>query len=319
MFCIHIENNNPFFCLAAEEYFLKNFSEDIFLIWQSTDTVVVGKHQNTLAEINYPFVIKYNIKVARRISGGGAVFHDSGNVNFTFIKNIKDPAEINFNIFTRPVIDSLSKLNLKVIPSGHNDLLINEKKISGNAEHIHKNRVLHHGTLLFNSNLKNLRKVLTSKNDKYQDKAVKSRPGIVSNIAPFLNNNWSVNDFTTFLINDQLKNPESSLYKLTKKDHIEIQELVKEKFMTWNWNYGYSPKYSFNNLTVIEGKRLIIKLKTEKGLINKITVSGNFFSDEESSLLINILKDKKHNYEDIRQSLEKIKHNASDELVFSFF
>ena len=100
MFCIHIENNNPFFCLAAEEYFLKNFSEDIFLIWQSTDTVVVGKHQNTLAEINYPFVIKYNIKVARRISGGGAVFHDSGNVNFTFIKNIKDPAEINFNIFT---------------------------------------------------------------------------------------------------------------------------------------------------------------------------------------------------------------------------
>ena len=112
MLCIHLKNTNPYFCLATEEYLLKNFNEDIFMLWQSENTVVVGKHQNLMAEINYPFVRDNNIKVARRISGGGTVFHDSGNVNFSFIKNVKSPAEISFKQFTAPVVEALAKLDI---------------------------------------------------------------------------------------------------------------------------------------------------------------------------------------------------------------
>ena len=156
MICIHLKNTNPFYCLAAEEYLLKNFDDDIFMLWQSKDTVVLGKHQNALAEINYPFVRANNVTVARRISGGGTVFHDAGNVNFAFIKNVKSPAEISFKQFTQPVVEALALLGIEATSSGRNDLLIEGLKISGNAEHVFKNRVLHHGTLLFNSDLENL-------------------------------------------------------------------------------------------------------------------------------------------------------------------
>src|SRR5665811_103020 len=121
MLCIHLENTDPFFCLATEEYLLKNFDEDIFMLWQSENTVVVGKHQNLLAEINYPFVRENKITVARRISGGGTVFHDAGNVNFTFIKNVKSPAEISFKQFTEPVVEALAKLGVTATNSGRND------------------------------------------------------------------------------------------------------------------------------------------------------------------------------------------------------
>lgn len=149
--CINQPNSDPYFNLAAEEYFLKNFQEDFFMLWRSWPSVVVGKHQNALAEINHEFVRLHQIPVARRLSGGGTVFHDPGNVNFTFIRNVANISEVNFKIFTIPVIEALKKLGVEAYTTGRNDLLIDGKKISGNAEHVHRNRVLHHGTLLFDS------------------------------------------------------------------------------------------------------------------------------------------------------------------------
>jgi lipoate-protein ligase A len=186
MLCIQLKNNDPYFCLAAEEYLLKNFSEDIFMLWQSENTVVLGKHQNAMAEINYPFVHKNGITVARRISGGGTVFHDAGNVNFAYIRNVNSPAEISFKLFTRPVVEALAKLEVTATSSGRNDLLVDGKKISGNAEHVFKNRVLHHGTLLFNSNLETLGQSIKVIPGKYHGKAVQSNRSVVTNILPFL-------------------------------------------------------------------------------------------------------------------------------------
>lgn len=320
MLCIHLANTDAFFCLAAEEYFLKNFSEDIFILWQSTDTIVVGKHQNALAEINYPFVLKNGIKVARRISGGGTVFHDSGNVNFSFIKNVKDTAKINFDLFTKPVIDSLAKLNLTVTTSGHNDLLINGKKISGNAEHVHKKRVLHHGTLLFSSNLDNLgQSLITPLQGKYHDKAIRSRRSPVTNISFFLKEKWTIDNFCSFLLNIQLKDTKSTLYKMNEKDLVSINNLLKEKFLTWEWNYGYSPKYIFTNQTEIENKQVIIKLEVERGRIINSTVSGNYFTNGESSILMRNIVNRRHYYDDIRNLLKLIKEKVPDELPFAFF
>jgi lipoate-protein ligase A len=319
MLCIQLKNNDPYFCLAAEEYLLKNFSEDIFMLWQSENTVVLGKHQNAMAEINYPFVHKNGITVARRISGGGTVFHDAGNVNFAYIRNVNSPAEISFKLFTRPVVEALAKLEVTATSSGRNDLLVDGKKISGNAEHVFKNRVLHHGTLLFNSNLETLGQSIKVIPGKYHGKAVQSNRSVVTNILPFLKKQLSVNDFSSFLLEVQLGNSENSVYELNEKDNRAIQKLVDEKFSTWDWNYGYSPKYTFKNEFIFEGKQLKVELQVEKGRITESDCSGDFFTKKEWEILNKSLLGERHFYKNIREKLELISDEISEELVFAFF
>lgn len=319
MLCIQLENNDPYFCLAAEEYLLKKFTDDIFMLWQSHDTIVVGKHQNALAEINYPFVRENNITVARRISGGGTVFHDSGNVNFAYIKNVSDTAEISFKKFTRPVVEALSKLNINAVNSGRNDLLVNDKKISGNAEHVFKKRVLHHGTLLFDSDLSTLGHSIKVVPGKYTDKAVQSNRSIVANIQPFLKDKITTEEFRKFLLDVQLENEENSVYKLSEEDNGAIQKLVDEKFKTWAWNFGYSPKYAFQNETRWGERTLNISLNVEKGWIAKTAISGDLFSAEKADLMNRKLPGKRHYFEDIKELLEEIQPGIPDELVFAFF
>lgn len=315
MLCIQLKNTNPFFCLATEEYLLKNFADAIFMLWQSEDTVVVGKHQNALAEINYPFVRENNITVARRISGGGTVFHDSGNVNFTLIKNVKSPAEISFKQFTEPVVEALAKLGIKATTSGRNDLMIEGLKISGNAEHVYKNRVLHHGTLLYNSDLENLGQAIKVFPGKYQSKAVQSNRSEVANITSFLKKEMKIEDFTQFLIDVQLKNEGNRFYEISEKDSEIIQIIATEKFETWDWCYGYSPKYLFKNRVEIDGKDLSVQLNVKKGRIEECAISGEYFSAEESKLMSSEFIGKRHFYENVEEVLK----NDSEELIYAFF
>ena len=319
MLCIHLKNTNPFFCLAAEEYLLKNFDDDIFMLWQSDNTVVVGKHQNALGEINYKFVREKNITVARRISGGGTVFHDAGNVNFSFIKNVKSPAGISFKQFTMPIVEALAKLSVTAITSGRNDLLIEGRKISGNAEHIFKNRVLHHGTLLFNSDLKNLGQAIKVVHGKYQSKAVQSNRSEVANISSFLKRKFTVDEFIQFLIDVQLEKNKNTFYELTKTDIHKIEILANEKFKNRDWNFGYSPKYSFKNEVEIDGKNISIQLNVKRGIIEDCKISGNYFSIKDSKRISAKLQNRWHYYEDVRETLSGFDINISDELVYEFF
>jgi len=260
MLCIHLKNTDPYICLAAEEYLLKNFSDDIFMLWQSENAVVVGKHQNLLAEINYPFVRENKISLCRRISGGGTVFHDFGNVNFSFVKNVKSPAEISFKQFTAPVVEALAKLGVTATTSGRNDLLIEGLKISGNAEHVYKNRVLHHGTLLFDSDLKNLGQAIKVTPGKYESKAVQSNRSPVANISLFLQTPMTTSEFIQFLLDVQLENSDNQFYVLSENDIQAIKKMAAEKFRTWEWNFGYSPKYTYRNEVKIDEKLLKIEI-----------------------------------------------------------
>ena len=319
MICIHLKNQDPYFCLAAEEYLLKNFKEDIFLLWQSENTVVVGKHQNALGEINYPFVRKNNITVARRISGGGTVFHDQGNVNFSFIKNVNSPAEVNFKIFTQPIIDALAKLGVEAGSSGRNDLLIDGKKISGNAEHVYKNRVLHHGTLLFISDLKNLGQAIKVIPGKYIGKAIQSNRSEVCNISPFLKFAMNTDQFLKFLLEHQLENEENSVYELTKEDEQQIEKLVDDKFSTWEWNYGYSPKYTFKNTMEIGGKKLDVELSVKKGMIESCQIKGDYFSSRDNKALENQLHNKRHSFEELSKLVLEYSSEKNTELANALF
>ncbi len=310
--CIHQTSTDPYFNLAAEEYFLKNFQDDVFMLWRSRASVVVGKHQNALAEINHAFVRENQIPVARRLSGGGTVFHDPGNVNFTFIRNVKDISEVNFKVFTVPVVAALKKLGVDAYTTGRNDLLIDGKKISGNAEHVHKNRVLHHGTLLFDSRLDALKGTLKVDLSKFEDKAVQSNRSEVTNIANYLPDPISVEEFTQFIFGEICQNfPDFAIYELTADDVAAIQKLSEEKYQTWDWIFGYSPRYRYTNKLKTETGEIQVSLLVEKGKIAEATFSGDI-SDEMGQKMAELLVGCRHDLEEVEIVL-----NGMDKESFS--
>ncbi|GAA0079598.1 lipoate--protein ligase [Clostridium sporogenes] len=274
------KSTNPFFNLALEEYLLKNvdIKKDYFILWQNEPTIVIGKHQNTLKEINMNFVKDNNINVVRRNSGGGAVYHDLGNINFTFITKYDEKHLLDFKTFTNPVVYSLGKLNVKAELSGRNDILIDGRKISGNSQHIYKDRFLHHGTLLFNSELENLVKALNVDNDKILSKGIESIKSRVTNIKEHVKEDIFMEEFKEILIENIFIWNKSSLkeYNLTSEHISAIEKLMKEKYMTWQWNYGESPEFNYRNYKRFQGGKLEVLLNIVEGHINECKIYGDF-------------------------------------------
>jgi len=327
MLCIKNNNTNPYFNLAAEEYVLKNINENCFMLWRNAPSVIVGKHQNTLAEINMDYVKENNIAVVRRLSGGGAVFHDLGNINFTFIQNVEsDMSKVDFKRYTQPIIDVLKKLGIDAKFEGRNDIMIDGRKISGNAEHVYKNRVLHHGTLLFSSKMADLSAALKVNPLKYQDKGVKSVRSRVTNISEHLPQKMSVNQFADIILDFIIKSePASRVHEYSEKDIESINKLVEQKYSTWEWNFGYSPKYNFEKQVKTEGGHLEIYMHVEKGVIRDIRFFGDFFNEYEVDEFEKKLYGVKHEENAIREVLsmipvQKYFHNiSSDDLVSALF
>jgi len=293
MLIINRPDTNPYFNIATEEYLLKTLDEDCFMLWQNEPGVIVGKHQNTLAEINYQYVKQHNIPVIRRISGGGTVFHDLGNLNFSFIHKGEKEKLVDFHRFIDPIVDVLNQLGVPAKFEGKNDIRIDGLKISGNAEHVYKNRVLHHGTLLFSSELDFLNQVLKIKPDSFQSKAIQSIRSEVANISDFLAN-ITIGDFKEKIIqhiSGIYKNVE--FYSLTENDNQSINQLVKEKYNTWKWNFGYSPKYSFE--AELPSSKNLIKVNVEKGIIQSIEAS------QDNKIIVSLLIGAEHDYNTIRK------------------
>lgn len=309
MLLINNTNTNAYFNLAMEEYFLKNTNEDIFLLWQNENSIIVGKNQNTLSEINYDYVKENNIKVVRRLSGGGAVFHDLGNINFTFI-SCNDNSFSDFKKFTMPIVEALKELNVHAEFSGRNDLLIDGQKFSGNAQYNYKNKVMHHGTLLFSSEINDLSNALKVKPSKFQGKSVKSVKSRVTNISSHLDKKMTVLEFKDYLMDFINKRDENShFYELNDKDVESINKLVEEKYSTWEWNFGYSPKYSLYNELKYPGGNVEFSLDVHDGLIKDIKFFGDFFGKEDISFIENKLRNVKHNEYSIKSALEDVDIN----------
>ena len=309
MLLINNTSTNAYFNLAMEEYFLKNTNEDIFMLWRNESAIIVGKNQNTLSEINYEYVKQNKIKVVRRQSGGGAVFHDLGNINFTFI-SCNDNSFSDFKRFTMPIIDALKNLNIQAEFSGRNDLLIDNQKFSGNAQYNYKNKVMHHGTLLFSSEINDLSSALKVKPSKFIGKSVKSVKSRVTNIANHLEKDMTVLEFKNYLMNFiNSKYENNCLYQLSEEDINEINKLVEDKYNTWQWNFGHSPKYAFNNEIKYPGGNIEFSLNVEKGLIKEIKFFGDFFGKKDVSYIEDLLKNTNHNEASIRSILNNIDIN----------
>lgn len=277
MLLVHRHSTDPFFNIAAEEYFLKTFQDDLFMLWLNEPCLVVGKHQNTLAEVNTDFIEKHQIPVVRRISGGGTVYHDRGNLNFTFITSGEKDKLVNFRRFIEPVADTLRKLGVKATLGVRNDIRINDLKISGNAEHVYKNRVLHHGTLLFTTNLEHLEEAIKPGNSNFRDKAVQSVRSRVTNIADHLPHKMEMAEFRSYLQREiavNFNNPD--FYHPNEKDAAEIEKLLQTKYNTWEWNFGYSPGYTFTKNVFTGNGVLDIRLEVRNGIIEKAEFQPNF-------------------------------------------
>ncbi len=226
MLCIKHSSTDPYFNIATDEYIFKHIEQDCFMLWRNDNAIIVGKHQNTLAEINLVYVREKDIKVVRRLSGGGAVYHDLGNLNFTFTRSSEKDDLVDFRRFTEPILEVLRGLDINARFEGRNDLTIDGKKFSGNAMHVVKNKSMHHGTLLFSSEMKDVSDALKINPLKYKGRGTKSVPSRVTNISDHLKEPITLDQFTDKIMNHILEtNPNARLYEFSEEELEKIQSI----------------------------------------------------------------------------------------------
>lgn len=301
-------STDPYFNLACEEYVFESLdqSQSYFMLWQNANTVVVGKHQNTVEEINQEYVCAHDIRVVRRLSGGGAVYHDLGNLNFTFIVDKNVIGDFDFKVFTAPVIKALSKLGVTAEFNSRNDLTIDSRKFSGNSQYHKGNRLLHHGTLLFNSDLDVIQQVLTVKQDKIESKGIKSIRSRVTNICEHMPATASVADFKALLVENMFDAGELEQKNFSDEDISRITRLRDEKYAAWDWNYGASPKYNTRKRKRFECGEVTAYLQVEKGRITGIKFYGDYFGSGESAEVEELLLGRKINRVELSTALSGV-------------
>lgn len=309
MIVILSHEKDPYFNIASEEYLLKNFSEDIIYLYRNRPSVIIGKHQNTAAEIDLDYLQKNKIPVIRRISGGGTVYHDEGNINFAFIRTGEEGKLVNFEAMVQPIREFLDDEGIPTVLGAHNELLCGNLKISGNAEHLFRRKVLHHGTLLFRSNLDALNSSIAASERNYKHKGVKSNRTVVGNIAGLLNNELSTEEFMRKLY-VWLKNRFQAInYQFSASDRNEINELVKGKYSRWNWNFAYSPDYIFTKNINHGDADFSFALRVKKGLIYSLEIETSHPDFQDFNNYSALFSGVRHNPKSIRERLSQKEFN----------
>ena len=267
---------DPAFNLACEEYLLYHTEDEVLMLWQNASAIIVGKNQNTAAEINREFVTAHQIPVIRRLTGGGAVYHDLGNLNYTFIKRHSRDAFNDYRSFAAPVIDLLAEFGITATLSGRNDILVNGKKISGNAQVAHGDSVLHHGTLLFSSDMTFLSQALNVHPLKVKSKGVASVRSRVANLS-----DYGFSDIPAFVNALLARFPEGDLRPLNAEETARVEAIKQERYDTWEWNYGTRLPYSIQNTSYLPAGLLTAEVEVRNNCIEAVRISGDFFGQRD--------------------------------------
>ncbi|NMA54575.1 MAG: lipoate--protein ligase [Firmicutes bacterium] len=309
MLYIPNDNRDCYYNMAVEEYVFNELdpAKTYILLWQNDPTIVVGRFQNTIEEVNKDFILERGIKVVRRLSGGGAVYHDRGNLNFTFIEPRTLGTDTAFEFFTQPVIAALKGLGLDAAFSSRNDITVDNKKVSGNAQYMTSTRVLHHGTLLVDTDFSILAQALRVKPDKIASKGIKSVRSRVANICDFLDQPITMEQLKQHLLKHIFGNRPVQTYNLSPADKKRIRWLAQHKYSTWDWVWGRSPKYNFQNGKRFDAGRVEVRLDIHRGRIAQAKIYGDFFGHKNIAEVEQRLGGIRFEPEDIRSTLSSLK------------
>lgn len=270
---------DPTINLAIEEYALRNLPiDDTYLLFYVNDPcIIIGKNQNTLEEINKKYVDEHGIHVVRRLSGGGAVYQDLGNLSFSFLTKDDGDSFSNYQKFTQPVIDALQQLGVNAKLSGRNDIQVGDRKISGNAQYTTKGKMFSHGTLLLDVNIENIVDALNVNEEKMRSKGIKSIRSRVANINEFLEDKLDVERLKKILLDYIFENSDVETYHLTEEDWKGVEEISQRRYKNWDWNYGKSPKFDLQRSKRFDAGTIDVRINVSKGDITECKIFGDFF------------------------------------------
>jgi lipoate---protein ligase len=316
MILINLETHDPYFNLALEEVLLKRRKTDYLILYINDPSVIIGKHQVAHREVNTKFITENTIPVIRRISGGGTVFHDSGNLNFSFIRQSEEGKQIDFRKYTRPVIDFLVSLGIEAKFEGKSDIKVGGMKISGNAEHVYRNRVLHHGTLLFSTSIDMLKNSIRTDKSLYTSRAVDSNMSSVMNLNEKLKLFRNIHEFSKEMMNyfsGNIMDPEVS--EISQQDAEETISLADSRYRSWEWNFAYGPDYIFNNSFRFDDRPHSCILNIREGVVVTCTIDGGDKMKSVADRLVGC----RHMVPDFLNVFEKENITISGEEIYNFF
>ncbi|HEO6894078.1 TPA: lipoate--protein ligase [Streptococcus agalactiae] len=302
-------SNDPAYNVALEAYAFQKLTDidEIFILWINEPAIIIGRHQNTIQEINKEFIDKNGIHVVRRLSGGGAVYHDLNNLNYTIISNNTQEGAFDFQTFSKPVIDTLAKLGVKAEFTGRNDLEINGQKFAGNAQAYYKGRMLHHGCLLFDVDMSVLGQALKVSKDKIESKGIKSVRARVTNIVDHLSDKITVQEFSDAIL-AQMKEeyPEMDEYVLSDAELSEIQAMRDNQFATWDWTYGKAPEYTIERGVRYPAGKITTYANVENSTIKSVKIFGDFFGVKPVDDIEKMLEGVRYDYKDVLAALKTV-------------
>jgi len=284
---------DPRINLAIEEYALKTMDVDkdsFFMFYINEPSIIIGKNQNTIEEIDTDYVDINGIHVVRRLSGGGAVYHDHGNLNYSFITKDDGDSFRNFKRFTQPIVDALQEMGVDAELSGRNDILAGGRKISGTAQFTTKGRMYSHGTLMFDSEIDAVVSALKVRKDKIESKGIKSIRSRVANITEFMDKPMTIEEFKSTLLQSIFEGEEVKKVELTEDDWTNIKALSKERYGNWEWNYGKSPAFNMSHSERFPTGGIDVRLQVKNGVIEDANIYGDFFGVGDVTDIENLLK-----------------------------
>lgn len=313
MLCLNLLSTDPYLNLAVEEIMLRKKPDDSLLLYINSPSVIIGKHQVAHREAETEYVTRNEIPVIRRISGGGTVYHDPGNLNFTFLLQSIQGSQVDFRKYTKPVMDFLATIGIDAKFEGKNDLKVNGLKISGNAEHIYRERVLHHGTILYDTNVEEMKSSIRKDLSCYSSRGVASNPSAVMNLKQILPDIKNMQDFRDKMYCYFINSPGNNVAELTSDEISQASTLAASKFRTWEWNYAYGPDYHFYNSFIVNDKKHSCRLYIKNGIIAECEIEGSAEMHKSGKKLIGC----RHMPEDITTLL--LNEKINDFEVFNFF